>query len=268
MQPEQLQNATVLITGASKGIGRAIAQQLSGRCRRLIAVGRDPDDLASLSAGSLRKNIRTVLGDICDANTRQAILCEVQKTDGLDILINNAGSSLSRMLPEQTEKDIRALMETNLIAPILLTQALVTELFKRPSAEIIQIGSTFSQLGHPGYTTYCASKAGLRLFSQALDRELADSNIRVRTFSPRATRTSINSNAAVAFMQANGQKLDSPETVGQLFCQFLESNRQEYQVGLPERFFVWLNQSFPDVVRGALARKLTAMRQQLGEGLQ
>ena len=143
MQPEQLQNATVLITGASKGIGRAIAQQLSGRCRRLIAVGRDPDDLASLSAGSPRRNIRTVQGDICDANTRQAILCEVQKTGGLDILINNAGSSLFRMLPEQTEKDIRALVETNLIAPILLTQVLVTQLSKGPSAEIIQIGSTF-----------------------------------------------------------------------------------------------------------------------------
>lgn len=268
MQPKQLQNATVLITGASKGIGRAIAQQLSGRCRQLIAVGRDPEGLSSLSADSNRKNIRTVRGDICDANTREAILCEVQKTGGLDILINNAGRSLFRMLPEQTEQDIRALMETNLIAPILLTQVLLTELSKRPSAEIIQVGSTFSQLGHPGYATYCASKAGLRLFSQALDRELADSNVRVRTFSPRATQTDMNSNAAMAFMEAAGQKLDSPETVAQLFCQFLESNRQEYQVGQPERFFVWLNQAFPDVVRGALAQKLAAMRQRLGEGLQ
>ncbi|MGA1024433.1 MAG: SDR family oxidoreductase [Aquiluna sp.] len=267
MKPDQLKGATVLITGASKGIGRAIALELADRCRRVIAVARDPQGLSTLTASVASRNIETIVGDVCEPHTQRAILSAVQDINGLDVLINNAGTSLFKSFRHQTEQEIRSLMETNLIAPMLLTQALLPELLKRSSPEIIQIGSTFSQLGHPGYATYCASKAGLRLFSQALDRELADSTIRVRTFSPRATQTTINSDAAMNFMQSDGQSLDTPEAVGQMFCRFLESGQQDLQVGAPERFFVWLNQTAPDLVRRALAKKLTRMRQHLGQEL-
>lgn len=267
LQLEKLAGASVLITGASKGIGRSIALRLARVARGVIAVGRDERDLVSLASEAPAGIVTTIAGDICDPATRNRILNQVCEVRDLQIVINNAGTSLFRSFADQTERDIRNLIEVNLIAPMLLTQALIPVLAAQPRAEVIQVGSTYGRLGHPGYTTYCASKAGLCLFSEALERELADTSIRVRMFSPRGTRTAINSSAAVALMQSMGQEFDSVDDVADQFMHFLASNRTEWQVGRPERFFVWLNQSLPGIVRHSLVSRLPKIRHYLQEGL-
>ena len=267
MQLDELAGASVLITGASKGIGRSIALRLARVAKSVIAVGRDERDLVSLASEAPAGIVTTIAGDICDPATRIRILDRARATKNLQVVVNNAGTSLFRSFVDQTEEEVRDLFEVNLLAPIMLTQALLPVLAEQPRAEVIQVGSTFGRLGHPGYTTYCASKAGLCLFSEALERELADTSIMVRVFSPRGTRTAINSSAAVALMQSMGQRFDSVDDVADQFMHFLASNRREWQVGRPERFFVWLNQSLPSVVRHSLVSRLPKIRHYLQEGL-
>lgn len=267
LQLEKLAGASVLITGASKGIGRSIALRLARVAKGVIAVGRDERDLVSLASEAPAGILTTIAGDICDPATRIRILDRARATKNLQVVVNNAGTSLFRSFVDQTEEEVRDLFEVNLLAPIMLTQALLPVLAEQPRAEVIQVGSTFGRLGHPGYTTYCASKAGLCLFSEALERELADTSIMVRVFSPRGTRTAINSSAAVALMQSMGQRFDSVDDVADQFMHFLASNRREWQVGRPERFFVWLNQSLPSVVRHSLVSRLPKIRHYLQEGL-
>ena len=267
LQLEKLAGASVLITGASKGIGRSIALRLARVAKGVIAVGRDEKDLVSLASEAPAGIVTTIAGDICDPATRIRVLDRARATKDLQVVVNNAGTSLFRSFVDQTDEEVRDLFEVNLLAPILLTQALLPVLAEQTRAEVIQVGSTFGRLGHPGYTTYCASKAGLCLFSEALDRELADTSIMVRMFSPRGTRTAINSSAAVALMQSMGQRFDSVDDVADQFMHFLASNRREWQVGRPERFFVWLNQSLPSVVRHSLVSRLPKIRHYLQEGL-
>jgi short-subunit dehydrogenase len=153
------------------------------------------------------------------------------------------------------------MVQTNMLSPMLLCQSLVPLLKQREQAAIVNIGSIFGSIGHPGFTAYCATKFGLRGFTEALQRELADSSVRVSYLAPRATRTDLNSEAVTALNEALGNATDTPEHVAAELMRVLGQKRRQRYMGWPESLFVRLNGLFPGLVHNALTRKLHIIRQ-------
>jgi len=121
----------------------------------------------------------------------------------------------------------------------------------------------FGALGFPGFAAYGAAKAGLAGFSQSLRRELADTTIAVRHFSPRATRTPINSAAVNGMNKELRTNEDSPEVVADAFMRFLAGSAAERTLGGSERFFVLVNKLLPGIPESAIRKQLTQIRKYL-----
>jgi short-subunit dehydrogenase len=258
----KLHGKTLVLTGASGGIGQALAHALAAAGARLILVGRDAARLAAL-AGTLPGAHSTVTADLGEAAGRERLLesCR-QPGHGVDGLINNAGISDFGSFEQQTPERIAELIHLNLTVPMLLCRSFLPLLGTHPGACIVNIGSTFGAIGHPGFAAYCASKAGLRGFSEALRRELADSTIRVFHLAPRATRTAMNSAAVDALNRALGNAVDEPAVVARaLVAQLSDARGSERHLGWPERLFVRVNALLPALVDRALIKKLPVIRQ-------
>lgn len=253
----------VLLTGASRGIGKAIAVALSGKAERIFLLGRDKkalDEVASLISGV---DVIVLAGDVADVKFCAEVESLVAARGGINVLINNAGISDFCAFERQSQETIEKLLQVNLLAPIQLSQQLLPRLLREPSAQIINIGSTFSYIAYPGFATYSATKFGLRGFTEALGRELTDTSVRVRLFSPRATKTDINSPEVTRLNQQLGTVEDDPAEVARQFVFFLTQRQTEYRVGFPEKLFAKINQIFPGVVSKSLHKQLPLIRQAL-----
>jgi len=251
-----------VLTGAGGGIGAAIARRLAARADCLILVGRDRERLAVLARALSGTPVQIVCGDLCEAATIAAVAAAAREM-GVNLLINNAGVSAFHAFETQDPAAIRQLVDTNLVAPMLLTRALLPQLGLAPAAQVVNIGSVFGALGFPGFAAYGAAKAGLAGFSQALRRELADTTIAVRHFSPRATRTAINSSAVDAMNRELGTTEDAPDAVAEAFMRFLAGRAGQHTVGARERFFVRLNQLLPHLPDHAIRKQLVQIRKHL-----
>lgn len=255
-----LRGKTVLLTGASGGIGQAIALQLAANGARLVLVARNTARLAALQAelvGRFPVDHQIFSGDLTNAQTRQELLAFVRDLQGVDVLINNAGISQFGLAAQQ---DYTTQLNTNLLMPMLLTQTLLPELQRKDAAMIVNVGSAFGSIGYPGFTGYSASKFGLRGFTEALKRELADSSVQVLYFAPRATDTAINSDAVVAMNRELGNQSDSPALVAAALLQQIKQNQARRFIGWPEQLFVRVNAILPGLVDKALAAKLAVIR--------
>jgi short-subunit dehydrogenase len=257
-----LENKRILLTGASGGIGRAIAARLAASGASLVLVGRNAAKLEQLQQ-VLPGNHYCIEADINSADGRDTVVALSRKT-GTEVLINAAGVMDFQFYDRQGEEAVERMITTNLLSPMLLCQQLIPLLKQRPEAAIVNIGSIFGSIGHPGFTAYCASKFGLRGFTEALQRELADTSVEVFYLAPRATRTSLNSDAVSSLNEALGNTTDSPEQVAEELLRVLSGKRTQSFMGWPEKFFVRLNGLFPGLVHNALVKKLPIIRQHAG----
>jgi short-subunit dehydrogenase len=142
-----------------------------------------------------------------------------------------------------------------------LTQALLPGLKAQPQAAIVNIGSTFGSLPFAGFAAYSAAKAGLRGFSQALRRELADTQVAVIHLAPRAIDTALNTEAVNALNRALNNNSDSTETVARQVVAALRRGDGEHHFGFPERLFAWINGFAPSLIDRGLAGKLAVIKQ-------
>lgn len=252
-----------VLTGASGGIGTAIARQLAPKCALLILVGRRQAALEALRRELQPCPVHLVCGDLSDPDTLARIASVARGLGGINLLVNNAGISDFHAFASQAPDVIESLLDTNLLAPMLLTRSLIPLLLEAPAAQIVNIGSVFGRIGFPGFAAYCAAKAGLAGFTQALRRELADSTVAVRHFAPRATRTAINSAAVSAMNGALGTAEDTPQQVAAALLRFLEGNAWQRILGAKERFFVLLNALLPALPDGAIRAQLPTIRKYL-----
>jgi short-subunit dehydrogenase len=250
-----------LITGAAGGIGASVAKRLAASQAKLILTDVNAAGLERL-ADSLRRarvDVVTVAADVTKDEGRSVLEARA-RTVGIDVLINVAGVNPFGLLAEQSPSDIERTLAINTCAPMLLCQALIPLLAERPSAHIVNVGSTFGAIGFPGFTIYSASKFAIRGFTEALRRELADTSIRVHYVAPRATRTALSTDRVRALNEELKIAMDTPEVVACAIEKALQRGRRETYLGFAERTSVIVNTVLPGLVDATVRRQLPVIR--------
>jgi len=210
-----------IVTGATKGIGRAIAEKLASKGMNLAICSRNESDLAET-----KKALENINGDIkvytfqADLSKKDQVLkfgtfC-LKSLDKIDVLINNAGLYIGGLIMEEEDGALEQMIETNLYSAYHLTRKLTPEMIKSKSGYIINMASIASLMAYPNGGSYSISKFALRGFSMVLREELKETGIKVTTIMPGATWS--NSWAGIdlpesRLMQAN----DIAESVWSLF---------------------------------------------------
>lgn len=254
-----LAGARILVTGATGGIGGALARALARAGARLVVHGRDGERMRRLLA-TLPAGTTGVLADLATPEGRSAVLAEVQSSGALDAVVLNAAGGHFGLYEAMSAEKIVSLIQTDLLAPMLLAHAVLPVLRQRPGSALVLVGSTLGQIGHPGFAAYGAAKGGLRTFAEALSREIGSEGPRVLHVSPRATRTGMNSAAAQAMNRELKVAEDAPEVVAAAIVDALARDRPRVQLGLAEKLFVRVNAVLPGVVDRAMAGKLSTIR--------
>lgn len=236
--------ARVLLTGASGGIGRTMALALRQAGAQVMGVGRGaagPDGMAWVRA---------------DLNAPQgpASVAAAAADWRANVVVHAAGVPAFGALADINASRIEPVLQANLLAPMLLTQALLPRLLQLPRAQLVFVGSALGRIGLPGFSVYGASKAGLHGFAEALRRELADTAVRVQILGPRSTRTGFNGAAVEAYNRATGTAMDEPEAVAAALLKLIDSEAAEAFIGYPERWAVRLNGVLGTRLDGSFAK--------------
>jgi NAD(P)-dependent dehydrogenase (short-subunit alcohol dehydrogenase family) len=201
---------TWLITGCSRGLGRALAEAVIAAGDNLLATARDPQALAGLVAKSGGRAVAQAL-DVTDAAAAaRAVAAAVDRFGGLDIVVNNAGYGNVAPIEDTGIEDFRAQIETNLFGAIIVTKAAIPLFRQRRGGRFIQISSIGGRAGAMGRAPYSAAKFGLEGFSEVLAGEMKPFGVHVTIVEPGGFRTDF---AGVSTRITDGNP-DYAETVG------------------------------------------------------
>jgi len=185
----------VLITGCSTGIGAALAQAFHAHGDEVIATARKPESLAALADAGMH----TLALDVNDPQSvEDATARALQLAGRVDVLVNNAGINLFGPLVELPLRELGAVLETNVVGVMAMTQALFPSMADRGSGLVVNIGSVVGVTPTPWAGIYCASKAAVHQLSSVLRMELAPFGIDVTVVQPGAVRSNIAQSAAPA----------------------------------------------------------------------
>lgn len=178
-----------LITGSSRGIGRALSEAVLQAGHRLVATARDPAQLAGL-VQQHRDSVRAVALDVTDPIAAQAaVQTAVDAFGGLDVLVNNAGYGHVNSVEDTTLDEFRQQIETNLFGTIIMAKAAIPLMRTQRSGHIIQFSSVGGRIGAPGRAPYSAAKWGVEGFSEVLAKEMALIGVNVTVIEPGGFRT-------------------------------------------------------------------------------
>ena len=255
-----LTDARIVLTGAAGGIGSATAARLAQAGAKLLLTDLKQEPLDRLAADLGPTSVlELVAADVASDRGRAALAAAARRHE-VNVLINAAGINPFGLFAEQTTREITMAFSINTVAPLLLTHLLLPALLDRPSAHIVNVGSTFGSIGFPGFAAYSASKFAMRGFSEALRRELADTVVRVHYVAPRATKTALATDRVRALNADLGVGMDTPQTVAAAIVRALREERREVLLGLPERLVAKLNAIAPSLVDRSLRKQLPVVR--------
>lgn len=179
-----MQGKIALVTGATRGIGKAIAEELSSKGAFVIGTATSEKGADSISAYLGEKGKGLVL-NVADLQSINEILEQIKTDFGdIDILVNNAGITRDNLLMRMKDDEWFDILQTNLTSVFHLSKAMLRSMMKKRFGRIITIGSVVGTMGNPGQTNYCAAKAGLIGFSKALAKEVASRGITVNVVAP------------------------------------------------------------------------------------
>ncbi len=194
-ETKKLDGKVALITGASRGLGKAMALALGAEGANLALVSRDTERLAEVAEAAQQFGVQAEIyrADVTE-ETQVAVLEKevVGRFGHVDILINNAGINLRKSLPEFTLEEWNRVMNTNLTSAFLMCRAFIPYMQGRGYGRILNLTSIMSRVSLPGRTAYSASKAGLLGLTRALALELAPDGITVVGISPGPFATEMN----------------------------------------------------------------------------
>jgi len=232
-----LTGRVALVTGASRGIGRAIAHRLSEQGATVVAAARGDHAGATVQElTALGRRAEAVTLDVTDAASVERLPGDIVERHGrLDIIVSNAGIARDQLLMRMKRDDWDAVLATNLTATFVLTQAAMRPMLKQRSGRIIAVSSVVGQMGNAGQTNYAASKAGLIGFAKALAREVASRSITVNVVAPGLVDTDMTRGIAEKaqvdwISQIPLGRLGTSDDVAAAVC-FLASDEASYITG-------------------------------------
>ncbi len=218
---------TIVITGASSGIGYATAEWFLKANYQVVAIVRNPDSLKKLKEAYTKLNV--IQCDMYDLNQIEAIVTQLSKINisQIDILVNNAGQAVAGPFAEQNFKEIEQTVQLNVISLMKMTQVLLPYLI-RAKGRIINISSVSGQNGTPFLAAYCASKHAVEGFSESIRRELNIYGVKVIIIGPGSIKTPIWSKG-FSDIKTRYQKSDYAES----FDKFIQFADNEARNALP-----------------------------------
>jgi 3-oxoacyl-[acyl-carrier protein] reductase len=208
-----LEGKTALVTGASRGIGRAIAAELAAGGASVVVGYRSGKEEAEALAREIGG--RAVQADVSDPEQAKAL---VEEAGDVDILVNNAGLTRDGLLARMSDEDWRVVLETNLSSVFYTCRAVTRPMMKKRAGSIVNISSVVGVHGNWGQTNYGASKAGIIGFTKSLARELGSRNVRANVVAPGYVKTQLTDvlpeDATAAMLQNTPLgRLGEPEDV-------------------------------------------------------
>ena len=238
MRCYNLKEKVAIVTGASRGIGEAIATQLSNCGAKIILIARNPDKLQCVqetitSQGAIAECMD---GDVSSLDSFSEIITSINKKWGrIDILVNNAGISRDNIIMRMKENDWDEVMNTNLKGCFNGIKSVTRPMIKNKAGRIINITSVIGQIGNAGQSNYAASKAGIMGLTKSMAKELGSRNITVNAVAPGYITTDMTDelNDDVKEKMKSSiplGRLGTPDDVANLVC-FLASDDAGYITG-------------------------------------
>jgi short-subunit dehydrogenase len=263
----RLQNKVIVVTGGGSGIGRALTMALLARGARVAIVDRNEETLqetAKIVGADIEKiSLHTL--DITNLNEVQALPDKIiQKHGTIDGLINNAGI-IQPFLPinDLSYEAIEKVLQVNFYGTLYLTKTLLPFLIHRPEAHIANVSSMGGFLPVPGQAVYGASKAAVKLFTEALYAELLDSPVRVSVIFPGAVATNITVNSGVDVPNTGSEnksfKALPAEKAANIILDGIEKDQYRILVGSDARFMDLLSRLNPAYATRFIAKKMRAL---------
>lgn len=256
-----LSGSRVLITGASSGIGRSMAEQLAGKGARVAVSARSDDKLTELADALNARggDVLPLAADVTLEGDRQRLLDRVVDVfGGLDVLVNNAGVASWGHFADSTEAILRQVMEVNFFAPAELIRRAIPILVEGRQPAVVNVGSMCGRRGMPAWPEYSASKHALSGLTEALRGELARFDIDILIVQPGLTRSDFSRH----FLRNDGRMpIDfaagmPPEKVAADIIRAIERNRTETVLGHDARWFLRFQRFFPRLLDRLIARRV------------
>jgi short-subunit dehydrogenase len=262
-QRRSIAGLRILVTGASQGIGRALAEAAARRGAKIIAAARSRDLLDELAqevrlAGGI---LQPVVADVTDPEGRKAMVDVARRHFlGLDVLINNAGIGATGHFVEASPERLRQIMEVNFFGVTEMTRVCLPLLMQGRTPAIVNISSIAGKRGIPARSEYSASKFAVDGFSQALRAEMVRFGIDVLVVNPGLTHTNFSKNmleqkARLPMDHLRGMKA---EAVAEATVTALANGRNEVTLSLGGKLLVWVSRLFPWLADLVARRKVRA----------
>lgn len=260
MARRALENRRILLTGASRGVGRELAKEFARRHAQLLLVARSGDALQALVPELLSLGARSAaafVGDVTDAEFRETVVGKIRKSwQGLDVLVNNAGVSAHGHFDAHDESILRRIMEVNFYAPAELTRLSLPLLLESDDALIVNIGSILGHRGMPHNSEYSASKFALRGWSEALRTELHSREVDVLLVSPGTIDSDFFNHllSKSDWIPWGKQKGITPAAAARQIVRAIERRRNEIYPNWRGRLLVAANRLAPRLVDRVMNR--------------
>ncbi|ABX11944.1 SDR family NAD(P)-dependent oxidoreductase [Nitrosopumilus maritimus] len=241
-------NKTVLITGASSGIGKQTAIEFAKLGANIILVARRKEKLDEL-ASELEKFKVTTFVCKCDVSDKTQVK-EMSKTvlekfDSVDVLVNNAGFAIYGSVKDLSVDEIESQMETNYFGMMYCIKNFLPSMLDKKSGHIVNVASVAASFGLPGIASYCASKFAILGFSEGLKHELHGTGVGITVVSPIMVRTDFFDHPSFEKMPKYSPTSLSSKTVAKAILKAANSPRLEIIVPSVVRSAVWLKHTFP-----------------------
>jgi NAD(P)-dependent dehydrogenase (short-subunit alcohol dehydrogenase family) len=212
---KRLEGKTAIVTGASKGIGSAIARRLHSEGARLILVSREAE-VGERFAAELGEGVRFLAGSVTDPQLGERAVAAAAALGGVDILVNNAGLDLTQKLLETDEDDTRRIFETNVFGALWMLRSVARDLSERgQGGSIVNVTSRLASIGVPSMVVYGASKGAVLALTRGAAVELAPLGIRVNAVAPGMTATPMFNAYLAARSDPEGARRSVTEAIPQ-----------------------------------------------------